>query len=300
MAESKAGDVVYVWDDKKGHYTEVVVQPNGTFKNKKGVVVKPTAGKNIFFNKPEVRNPFLGGGSGSPKETLGSLGDNTNSQKPEVKNPLFGGRVVDPNAVSDALDAFDKSRVQGTPTGMTSQAPGGWNPKARFDPTGVRGGNTGDPIEAPITIADLTRIFESGGGSTANPSISRAALKKALLNARDEISGAYDTAGTAVASAMGNNPYAGLQAQETTVDPGLSALFQSQGVSSNPLEQLIASNREAAGQRGAAMNDMYKLLAGQFGQQAAQQQANIKQQRANSLDELMQNYAAILGSGKVY
>ena len=91
-----------------------------------------------------------------------------------------------------------------------------------------------------------------------------------------------------------------MTAQETTADPGLSALFQSQGVSPTDLEQMVGASREAASQRAAGMNDLYKLLGANYSQNAAAQQAGIQAQRASSLDDLLQQYAAILGSGKVY
>lgn len=193
------------------------------------------------------------------------------------------------------------------------QGPGQWGPiDSPEQAAGMiksKAGVVDSPAEGELDVYDkgglaeiLRGIFgESGGsGKGSKPTISRAVLQKALTKAKNEIARAYDAATPAVASAYANNPYAGFQAQSNTVDPGLSALFQSQGVSSNPLEQMIASNREAATQRGAAMNDMYKMLASQFAQQGTQQQADIAQQRAGSLDDLLQNYATILGSGKVY
>lgn len=152
-------------------------------------------------------------------------------------------------------------------------------------------------------LQGILRGSGSGSGrgrSGSKPTISRAVLQKALKAAKKEIAGAYDAATPAVAAAYATNPYAGMQAQETVADPGLSALFQSQGVSTNPLEQMLATNREASSQRTSALNDMYKLMAAQFAQQGTQQQADIAQQRAGSLDDLLQNYALVLGSGKVY
>jgi hypothetical protein len=266
----------WVWDESKKKWVKVETKPSS---NGQGVTTKPGS---VNTNMPSyIATPFGAYRLSDPYADVVEGNKPSKGQPPVLSGPGQWG-----------------------PVGSAQQAAGVIRNKYGIQEPGPSEQelDTYDPLGGVGAI--LKEILGGGGsgsgGSKSKPTISRAALKKALESARKEIGSAYDSASSALPSIFANNPYAGLQAQESTVDPGLSALFQSQGVSTTPLEQMVASNREAAGQRNAAMNDMYKMLAGQFAQQAAQQQANVSQQRAGSLDELLQNYAAILGSGKVY
>lgn len=218
----------------------------------------------------------------APTDTAPYGRDGFGQPLPAPKNVLQGPGMYGPVGSADQVAGMLRDKLGIKQPGPTEQ---------ELD--------TYDPLGSVTSIIKQI-LGASGSGSKSKATISRAVLQKALTKAKNEIAGAYDAATPAVAAAFANNPYSGLQAQETVVDPGLSALFQSQGVSMNPLEQMLASNREASGQRTSALNDMYKLMGAQFAQQGTQQQADIAQQRAGSLDELLQNYAAILGSGKVY
>lgn len=281
-------ETVKVWDARKGRWVEVAVDSNAARGVGYGVTVKP------YNESPIDPNVYI---PGSIQVTPGGP---SISLSPGVQ-PGGSGRT----GTGGTFDS-QGNRVVST-LGMTSPGDPRGAYRKRDD---VRSGDTGDTNDDVITqadlVAELAKIWNGGGGlgggggsGSGKKTISLATLKKALSSARKEIASAYDTASTGVQSAFANNPYAGLQAQEVVLDPGLSPLLQSQGVSSVPLEEMLASNREAASQRNAGMNDLYKMLAASYAQNANAQIGNVAAQRAATLDDLLQNYTTILNSGRV-
>ncbi len=302
-------EMVWVYDSKKKDYVQVPAPSGGSGK---GVTVRPIGSATTptmraigSATTPAIRplgsaftpQPSIGMSSTAvlPKGVLGR-GQQANVARDGLGNP------IQPKGPTPGI-------LQGPgefgPIGSAQQAYGMLQKKY-----GLQSGPGETELDSYGPLGNLGSLLKSllsaGGGSGGGGSddgkqtISRAALRKALTSAKNEISQAYNTAGTGISSAFATNPYAGLQAQESTVDPGLNALFESQGVSPNALGQMVSANREAATQRQAGMGDLYKLLEANYAQNAAAQQAGIQAQRASSLDDLMQQYAAILGSGKVY
>lgn len=90
------------------------------------------------------------------------------------------------------------------------------------------------------------------------------------------------------------NPFANFQAQQTQTSPDLAGLLQSQGVSTNPLQQYAAAiNAQNTGQATAFQNLADTL--GAFQRQNMQGAvADVGQQRADLLNQLQGN---ILGTG---
>lgn len=280
-------DKVKVWDARQGKFVLVPVNSAAARGKGHGVTVQP---KNTPAVKPS--------------------GGNTVNMDNWVTDPYSGRVFAVPGGQAAAQAAFDKARIQGTPVGMTSQAPGGWNPAARFGAMpGVKAGDTGDTGVAGAGTFDLFSALKglmqpstSGSGSAtaaAKPTISLAVLEKAMEDAKGSITSAYDAMPGQIDQIYATNPYANLQSQQTTVDPGLADLFQSQGVDATPLQQLVAANRESASQRANSMNDMYKLLAAQYAKGASNLKAAVPFQKQSTLDELLANYNLALGSGKV-
>lgn len=122
--------------------------------------------------------------------------------------------------------------------------------------------------------------------------------RKPFETLQAQLQGMYTNAGTQVNTAMDDlntflkgqtNPYAGLQAQATQVTPALSELLQSQGVSTNPLQQLAAVTQAQNTGQTTAFNNLMSTLsniqsAGQAGQitDVAQQRADLQNQLTNS------------------
>lgn len=82
------------------------------------------------------------------------------------------------------------------------------------------------------------------------------------------------------------NPYANFQAQQTQVSPALSSLLQSQGVSTDPLQQYAATvNAQNAGQTTAFQN-LANTLRDVYGAQQAGALQDVETNRANLLSQL--------------
>lgn len=115
---------------------------------------------------------------------------------------------------------------------------------------------------------------------------------------QSQLQGMYTNAGTQVNTAMDDlntflkgqtNPYAGLQAQATQVTPALSELLQSQGVSTNPLQQLAAVTQAQNTGQANAFNNLMSTLSGVQAAGQAGQLADVAQQRADLQNQLAQS-----------
>lgn len=90
------------------------------------------------------------------------------------------------------------------------------------------------------------------------------------------------------------NPYANFQAQQTQVSPALAGLLQSQGVSTDPLQQFAgAVNAQNAGQATAFQN-LANTLGTLYG---AQQQGMVQDVEANRANALAALGASRMGMG---
>ena len=117
-----------------------------------------------------------------------------------------------------------------------------------------------------------------------------------------QLQGLYGQAGGQVNTAMDNlssflqgqtNPYAGVKAQETQVTPALSELLQSQGVSTNPLQQLAAVTQAQNAGQASAFNNLVGTLGSIYGANQAGQISDVGQQRADLQNQLnMANLSA--------
>lgn len=212
----------------------------------------------------------------------------------------------------------------GTFPGMTSQAPGGWNPDSRFtlDPN-IAQGDTGD-VSQPAPGMDIASIIASITNQDSGPSASEiaaaqkakqdqealdyyagellgqvstgsykqpytdmsSALAKYLESATGNVNTAYDAANAAALTAQTNNPYANVTGTAATVDPGLMSLLQSQGVDTGASQANVGANREAETQRVNAYNDMMKLMSANYGSGATQRIADVAQGRTGTLADL--------------
>jgi hypothetical protein len=212
----------------------------------------------------------------------------------------------------------------GTFPGMTSQAPGGWNPDSRFGNTSaIEQGDTGD-VSQPAPGMDIASIISSIMGQDSGPSASEiaaaqkakqdqyaldqyagnisgqissgsykqpytdmsAALAKYLETATGNVNTAYDAANAAAVTAQTNNPYANVTGTAATVDPGLMSLLQSQGVDTGASQANVGANREAEAQRVKAYDDMMKLMSANYGSGATQRIAEVAQGRTGTLADL--------------
>lgn len=82
------------------------------------------------------------------------------------------------------------------------------------------------------------------------------------------------------------NPYTGFKAQQTQVSPALSGLLQSQGVSTDPLQQYAATiNAENTGQATAFQN-LANTLGSLYGAQQQGALTDVAQNRANLQSQL--------------
>lgn len=105
----------------------------------------------------------------------------------------------------------------------------------------------------------------------------------------------YSGAGKQVTSSMDElnkfltgqtNPYANVKAQETQVTPALSELLQSQGVSTNPLQQLAAVTQAQNAGQATAFNNLMSSLGGIYGANQTGQISDVAQQRADLQNQL--------------
>lgn len=82
------------------------------------------------------------------------------------------------------------------------------------------------------------------------------------------------------------NPYANFQAQQTQVSPALSTLLESQGVSTDPLQQYAATvNAQNAGQATAFQN-LANTMRDIYGAQQTGTISDVEQNRANLMSQL--------------
>lgn len=115
----------------------------------------------------------------------------------------------------------------------------------------------------------------------------RSTLADYLAQAQKNIGGAYGGASSAVQQAFAQNPYADLVGTSTAAEPALQALLQSQGVSTDPLAQLVAANREASQQRAGAFTDLAKMMAANYGAAGSRAASDVGTMQANTLADLL-------------
>jgi hypothetical protein len=129
-------------------------------------------------------------------------------------------------------------------------------------------------------------------GSYASPYTAMAGtLADYLSKAQTGIQGLYGGAKTAAQEAYATNPYANLTGTATTASSGLEGLLASQGASTDPLAQMVAANREAAGGRAAAFTDLARMLGANYEAAGKQAQADIGAMQAGSLQDLISSGA---------
>lgn len=218
----------------------------------------------------------------------------------------------------------------GTFPGMTSQAPGGWNPDSRFgDTSAIEKGDTGD-VSQPAPGTDIASILAGIMGQNSGPTAAEiaaaqkakqdqaaldqyagellgqvssgsykqpytdmsGALAKYLETATGNVNTAYDSANAAAIAAQGKNPYANITGTAATVDPGLMSLLQSQGVDTGASQANVGANREAEAQRVKAYDDMMKLMSANYGSGATQRIAEVAQGRTGTMADLIAQNSA--------
>lgn len=82
------------------------------------------------------------------------------------------------------------------------------------------------------------------------------------------------------------DPFKGLTAQQTAVQPGLAALLQSQGVATDPLQQYANTvNTQNAGQ-ATAMQNLMNTLGGLYGANRTGAISDVETNRANLQSQL--------------
>ena len=82
------------------------------------------------------------------------------------------------------------------------------------------------------------------------------------------------------------NPFEGITAQQTSVQPDLANLLQSQGVATDPLQQYANTvNTQNAGQ-ATAMQNLMNTLGGLYGANQAGALSDVEQNRANLQSQL--------------
>lgn len=105
----------------------------------------------------------------------------------------------------------------------------------------------------------------------------------------------YGQAGGQITTAMDNldtflkgqtNPYANIQAQTTQVTPALNEMLQSQGVSTNPLQQLAAVTQAQNAGQATAFNNLIGTLSGIQSANQTGQLGDVAQQRADFQNQL--------------
>ena len=138
--------------------------------------------------------------------------------------------------------------------------------------------------------ADAAAKAGGGGDPYAN-------LLKALTGLGDYAAGNVNSSMDTLMQTLGNqsNPFANFQAQNTGTTPELQQLLQSQGVSTDPLQQYAtAINAQNMGQASAFQNQA-NTMRDIYGANQAGSMADVGQQRADLLNQLQGN---VLGAGK--
>jgi len=196
---------------------------------------------------------------------------------------------VDENGVVQKRDKEVKPTTGGKNWGSIRAAEYGIPQLAVYE-SGVSSQTPGSTSNATATGAGKVGGKGGKGGDPYKSMLD--ALRKLSAMSQGNVNSSMDTL---VQTLNGQtNPYANFQAQQTATTPELSALLQSQGVDTNPLQQFAtAINSQNMGQANAfqnqanTMRDIY----------TANQQGSIgdvAQQRADLLNQLQGN---VFGTG---
>lgn len=138
--------------------------------------------------------------------------------------------------------------------------------------------------------ADAAAKAGGGGDPYAN-------LLKALTGLGDYAAGNINDSMNVLNSTLQaqTNPFANFQAQNTSTTPALQQLLQSQGVSTDPLQQYAAAiNAQNMGQASAFQNQA-NTMRDIYGASQQGSIADVGQQRADLMNQLQGN---VLGAGK--
>lgn len=160
---------------------------------------------------------------------------------------------------------------------------------------GIMGLGAAPQMPTPKELAEIegSSATGKGKGKASNPYASMLnALKQ--LGARSQ--GAINQSMDALTQSLQaqTNPFAGFQAQQTQTTPELAGLLQSQGVSTDPLQQYASAiNAQNQGQATAFQN-LANTLGGMYQQGMQGAVTDVGQQRADLLNQLQGN---ILGTG---
>lgn len=206
--------------------------------------------------------------------------------KPKKKN-------VVPTSTGPAFTADERKRFGVSPTGAIDQRTASAIMNER------RGTKLGGVSNDDITNAEqssydstLKSLLPKAGGGGANYKSMLDALQKLASMSQRGINQSMDTL-TSTLQAQ-KNPFADFKAQQTETTPGLEQLLQSQGVSTDPLQQYASAiNAQNTGQATAFQN-VADTLSGLNTTNQQGMISDVGQQRADLLNQLQ---GSVFGTG---
>jgi hypothetical protein len=182
----------------------------------------------------------------------------------------------------------------GSTVRQASQTPRNLRGASTATARGIMGLGAAPQMPSPKELLDIQGPSNqgTGGGGGANYKSMLDALQKLASMSQRGINQSMDTL-TSTLQAQ-TNPFADFKAQQTETTPGLEQLLQSQGVSTDPLQQYAtAINAQNTGQAKAFQN-LADTLSGFNTANQEGMIADVGQQRADLLNQLQ---GSVFGTG---
>ena len=211
----------------------------------------------------------------------------TAAKPPTVVDGWAGPRTAQ-NAinVSKAKTAKNLGITQMTPEEAKAQAEALYK---QFFPSQAAP-KKGSGSSGPSALDRYTRQLQSmlTGGSYAQPYKDlETKLGELYGQARPQIDDAMTNLQTTLQGMQ--NPYSNFQAQTTQVTPELSQLLQSQGVSTNPLQEMAAATAAQNAGQSTAFGNLASTLGTIYGADQKSMAGDVATQRANLMNALEQS-----------